>query len=297
MLSNFQLQNKKDKNLNFLLNNIKDTTHQSKYWLKRNLDVQEIYNFNANQWFGGQTKYNWILNYFRLIIYYFCYGSNCLRSDLFKKVKQIKKKFNLDVDHDTIRHIIILNYLKKKVKNHNIKKICIIGDGRLNGLITSFVAFPNAKYILINLPQVQMAEYLLLKKFNLFQKKQIQIPVKKCLFSKKITLLITNQKKIIEDVKADLFIDINAFQEMNNKTINFYLKIIKKSKSLFYSYNRKKKNINEKLNFDFSVIYKKNKNSILMLEEQKLITKYFLFKYPFIHKIKNKHLHCLLKFK
>ena len=102
----------------------------------------------------------------------------------------------------------------------------------MNGLITSFVAFPNAKYILINLPQVQMAEYLLLKKFNLFQKKQIQIPVKKCLFSKKITLLITNQKKIIEDVKADLFIDINAFQEMNNKTINFYLKIIKKSKSL-----------------------------------------------------------------
>jgi hypothetical protein len=84
---------------------------------------------------------------------------------------------------------------------------------------------------------------------------------------------------------------------MNNKTINFYLKIIKKSRSLFYSYNRKKKNINEKVNFDFSVIYKKYKNSILMLEEQKLITKYFSFKYPFIHKIKNKQLHCLLKFK
>ena len=114
MHNNFQLQNKKDKNLNFLLNNTKDTTHQSKYWLKRNLDVQEIYNFNANQWFGGQTKYNWILNYFRLIIYYFCYGSDILSSDIFKKVKQIKKKLYLDVDHDAIRHIVILNYLKKK---------------------------------------------------------------------------------------------------------------------------------------------------------------------------------------
>ena len=156
----------KDKYINYFKKNIKNKTNQSKYWLKRKLDIEEINNFYTNQWFGAVSRYSFIKYHILKIIYYFVYGRNILNSDIFNKVAKIKKKINLNIDHDTMRHVVLINYLKDKIKNLNIKKICIIGDGRCNGLIACHAAFPNAKYILINLPQIQFAEYMFLKKTN-----------------------------------------------------------------------------------------------------------------------------------
>ena len=277
-------KNYKDKNIVLIKSNFKYTKNLSNYWKKRIKNPDDFLDIFSSQWFGALTKYNIVKHYLKYLIYIPCYGIEVFFSKTFKRYNFIKKKNNLDIDQDSMRHVLAYEFLNKKLDTKKIKKICIIGDGRVNGLMCLMSNYPKAKYFLINVAHVMLSEYLLIKRFNLFPDKQIYVAQKNILKkNKKLTLILSHQKKVLLKEKIDLFIDMHCMQEMRMSEIKNYFEIMKKSKSYFYTINRKKKYIG---NSQYSEIdkYPFGKAEKIIDELCDMNNKYASFKFPFIHK-------------
>ena len=225
------------------------------------------------------------------------YGNNIFKTNTFKKYKTIFDKQNRFMDNDAIRHIFTYEKLKKILNPISIKSICIIGDGKLNGVLGAYLTFPKAKIYTINLSEILINDYLILKDFKDELKISTELVdnIKFKITDKKLYLVPSNFKKILLNKKIDLFINIAAFQEMNMNEINQYFKIIKNNKSKLYCCNREYKKLpgGEELFFDK---YKWGKSKKIFWEYCPWYHKYFDLNFPFIHKYDGKLKHCLVDF-
>lgn len=264
--------------------------HKSSHWKKylNNFNYLNIHEFAG---FGNFSKKNTFLH---KILQKITFGTKIFKSKTFKKYKSVLYNSNRVIDCEMMRHIFTFEKLKKYV---NPKKICIIGDGKLNGVLGSYLTFPKAKIYSVNLPEVLLNDYLILNKMKIELKNSITI-VDKINFSssnKKYILVPAHYKNFLLDKNIDLFINICSFQEMNIKEINDYLKIIQNNKSKLYSCNREYKKLigGEEIYFDQFQSFKIKK---IFWENCPWNEKYYSLKPPFIFKYNGIHKHCLLDF-
>ena len=100
------------------------------------------------------------------------FGNNVFKTKTYYAYKSVYDKINRFIDADTIRHIFTFEKLKEHV---NPKSICVIGDGKINGILGAHLAFPNAKIYSVNLAEVLINDNLILEKTNIDLKKSVTL--------------------------------------------------------------------------------------------------------------------------
>ena len=222
------------------------------------------------------------------------YGNDIFRTKTYKNYRNIFDKINRHIDNDTIRHIFTFEKLKKFT---NPKTICVIGDGKINGIIGAHLTFPKAKLFSLNLSEVLINDYIILKEAGLF-KKSIKLVDHHNFSAQKarLTLIPSNLSKFLVNKNIELFINIASFQEMKRNEIAKYFKIIRKNKSKLYCCNREYKKLpgGEKVYFNN---YPFENSKIIFWENCTWCKKFYSLKPPFIHKYDGNIKHCLVDFK
>ena len=74
------------------------------------------------------------------------FGNKVFKTDTYNKYKLTFDKINRYIDVDTIRHIFTFEKIKKIF---NPKTICIIGDGKINGVLGAHLTTPHQKFIVL----------------------------------------------------------------------------------------------------------------------------------------------------
>jgi len=290
---------KNDKILENLKKNIsKADQNKSTYWKikSKTVNFKLIY---GTTWFGSFTKksYKSIL---RFIVSYLLFGGKIFHSRSYKVIKNFCNKINREIDYDLLRHIFTFEMLRVyfEKKNKKIMKICIIGDGRANALICILKLFPDIKIYSVNLPEVLIADYNLIKEFNFLEKDNIktindinEVNEK----DKKLYLVPSNNKEFLYSQNIDLFLDIAAMQEMTQKEIDEYFKIIENNNSLFYCCNREIKELDGGEISKFEK-YGWKKNTIIFNELCYWHNKFPTLRPPFFNYRKDKIRHCLVDY-
>ena len=133
---------------NKLLNNIVNTNkNKSSHWKKYLPDNANYLNPFNHLAFGSYSKKN-IKNYIHNLLARVIFGKNVFKTKTYFAYKSVFDKINRFIDADTIRHIFTFEKLKEYV---NPKSICIIGDGKINGVMGAHLTFPNVKIYSVNL--------------------------------------------------------------------------------------------------------------------------------------------------
>lgn len=221
------------------------------------------------------------------------FGSDVFKTETYKEYKNIYDQINRFVDVCTIRHILTFEKLKTFIKP---KKICVIGDGKLNGILGAYLTFPEAKLFSVNLSEVLINDYIILYKTNIPLKDSVEVVEDKNFQSKeKLTLIPSNYKDYLLDKNIDLFINIASFQEMTVTEIEKYFYIIKNNKSSLYCCNREYKKLigGEKLYFDN---YPFSNSKKIFWENCPWHQNWYSLRPPFINKYDGNHKHCLVEF-
>ena len=89
------------------------------------------------------------------------------------KWEKIYDKFNRQIDYHVAKHIMMLAIIEKHIKNS--KKICVIGDGKLNFLLGANLLNPNSQLFYINLPEVLINDYLVMKEMKFLDDEKIEV--------------------------------------------------------------------------------------------------------------------------
>jgi len=276
-----------------IINTKKNRSSSYDIYLK-NIDYKNIYSQFST---GGFAKENNLRSIFNFLFSRLIYKFKIFKSYSYKKIHIINKKLNVSLNINMIWHLIIFSFLKEKIYP---KTICIIGDGKANAVFNSYVNFPNVKIFSVNLTEVLINDYLIIKKSKILNKKKI-VAVSKINQSinpsKKLILIPANLKKVISRFKIDLFISIDSFSEMSLVEKKKYLQIINKQKGSFFYFNERKKKIliGGEVNL-FNDCFP-NKYITIMHNEATFMNKYYNGKFPFIHaRNKNKLMkHALVK--
>lgn len=282
------------KKLNTYLN--KSNSHKSSFWLNR-LDDSRYLNIDNFLGFGTFTKKKYFSNYVHKFFQKKIFGEQIFYTDEYKKYLTLFNKQKRQINIDNIQHV----YFFKKIKEYfeNIDSACVIGDGKINFLSGMTSIFPNAKIFSINLAEVLIHDYLILKKCKLIDDKEICVlENKEDLLDKKIKLyLITpDNAELLLNGNVDLFVNFSSFQEMNMSDINFYFNIAKTNKSHLYTCNRYYKTLpgGEVLKFEE---YPWGSGRKIFYEKCHWISKYYNFRPPFFHNYDGEHWHCLISYK
>ena len=267
---------------------------KSSHW-KYYLDKKDYKNIFLNMGFGNFTRKTNLSSTFHNFFLKLIFDKSIFKTEEFKKYKIIFDKMKRQIDVDTIRHIFTFNMLKKYI---NPKKIAIIGDGKVNGLIGVLNLFPTSKLFSINLTETLINDYTIMKNFNLIHENEIQVIEDigdKINLSKRLFLIPSTFKEILKDKNIDLFINIASFQEMDKEEINNYMNIIKNNRSLLYSCNREYKKLRggEELIFNE---YPWGNGTKVFYEDCSWHQRYYSFKPPFIHKYDGNIQHCLIDY-
>ena len=278
-----------------LINNI-DLSNQNKssHWKKYlPADVNYLNHFKSNN-FGTFTKKNIIRNYFENLLAKIVFGKDIFKTKTYENYLTVFNKIERHLDNDAFRHIFTFEKLKKIV---NPKSICIIGDGKINGVLGVHLTFPSAKIFSVNLSETLVYDYIILEKINLFKKKVTLVDNINSTEEKKLlTLVPSNLKKFLLNQNIELFINISSFQEMTEIEIINYFEIIKNNKSKLYCCNREFKKLpsGEEIYFDK---YPFSNSKKIFYENCPWHTKFYsLKKPPFIFNYDGNHKHCLVEF-
>ena len=283
-----------DQIINQLIDNIKETNKdKSSHWHNYLHKESDFQNKFEHLGFGTYTSksYKDILHLFLQKI---IFGNQIFKTETYKKYKIEFNNQNRLIDTDTIRHIFTFEKLKKMI---NPKKIAIIGDGKLNGVLGAYLTFPKAQIFSINLSETLINDYLILKDSSSELKNSIEL-VNHLNFqptNKKICLVPSNFKNFLLNKNIDLFINIASFQEMNMKEINEYFTIIKNNKSKLYCCNREYKKLigNEEIYFKK---YPWEDSKKIFWEDCPWHKKFYALKPPFICKYNGNNIHCLVEY-
>jgi hypothetical protein len=271
--------------------------YKSSHWNThlKNIDLNNVF---KNNHYGSFEINNLYKNIFNKIFTFLIFEKKIFFSNVYKKYKSLFNKMNRAIDCDAMRHILTYNLLKKNLQNKKIKNICIIGDGRINGLIGAKCIFPDSRIFSINLPEILINDYLILNKYRIIKNKNIQLINKvndKIINKKKLILITPSKKKFLLNKEIDLFINIASFQEMPLGEIKKYFAIIKKNSTYLYCANREYKKLygGEVLEFNK---YPFGNGKIILYEDCKWHKKFYSPKPFFIHNYDGNIKHCLIKY-
>jgi hypothetical protein len=271
----------------------KSNLNKSSHWKKYLPENSDYLNEFAHFGFGAYTKKNF-KNYIYNILIKIIFGNTIFKTETYNSYKIVFDEINRFIDVDTIRHIFTFEMLKKYI---NPKSICIIGDGKINGILGAHSTFPNAKIYSVNLPEVLINDNLIIDKTNIDLKKSVTLveDVNTHSEDSKMFLIPSNNKRFLMNKKIELFINIVSFQEMTNYEINEYFEIIKNNKSKLYCCNREYKKLpgGEELYFEKYPFLNSKK---LFWENCPWHQKYYSLRPPFIHKYDGNIKHCLVDF-
>ena len=276
-----------------LYKKIKNTDNlKSSHWKKFLTKDSNVFNKLSHFGFGSYTKKG-----FKNLFYDFLnkkiFGEEIFNSKTYKLYKSIFDQTHRYIDIDTIRHILTFEKLKAYV---NPKKICIIGDGKLNGVLGAHLSFPEAKIYNVNLTETLINDYLILKELNIELNNSIGL-VDKIDFKeeKKLNFIPANFKNYLMNKNIDFFITIAAFQEMTVGEIDNYFKIISSNNSTLYCCSREYKKLvgGEEIYFDK---YPWSNSKKIFWENCPWNQKWSSLRYPFIHKYDGQVKHCLVDF-
>ena len=277
-----------------LINNIKETNlDKSSHWQKYLGENSNYLNEFKQLGFGSYTKKS-IKNIAQNVLAKIVFGNKLFKTDTYNKYKLIFDKINRYIDVDTIRHIFTYEKIKKIF---NPKTICIIGDGKINGVLGAHLTYPSSKIYSVNLSETLINDYLIIKKIDTKLKDSIEL-VDNINFTntgKILHLVPSNFKKFLLNKKIDLFISMASLQEMTVSEISNYFEIIKNNKSKLYSCNREYKKLpgGEELYFDR---YPWSNSKIFFWEDCPWHQKYYSLRPPFISKYDGNVKHCFVDF-
>ena len=286
-----QLMQEINKKLSDLINktNLNKSSAYRKF-LPHNADyMNELSHFGS----GSYTKKS-LKNYIHNILIRIIFGNTILKTKTYNAYKSIFDEINRYVDADTITHIFTFEKLKEYV---NPKSICVIGDGKINGILGAHLTFPKAKIYSVNLAEVLINDNLILEKTNIDLKKSVTLVEDLNIYSQNNVLFLipSNNKKFLLNRNIELFINIASFQEMTTNEIKEYFEIIKNNKSKLYCCNREYKKLpgGEELYFKK---YPFSNSKKIFWEDCPWYQKFYSLKPPFIHKYDGNFKHCLVDF-
>ena len=221
------------------------------------------------------------------------FGKEVFNTKTYYAYKSIFDKINRFIDIDTIRHILTFEKLKNYV---NPKSICIIGDGKINGLLGAYLTFPQAIIYSVNLAEVLINDNLILEKTDC-KLKDLVVLAENSNYSKndKIFLIPSSNKSFLMNKNIELFINIASFQEMTTNEINQYFEIIKNNKSKLYCCNREYKKLPDGEELYFNKYPFSNSKKIFW-ENCPWHQKFYSLKPPFIYSYEGNIKHCLVDF-
>ena len=102
-------------------------------------------------------------------------------SHIYKMYKKNYDKFNRQIDYHVAKHILMLGLVENISKIQ--KKICVIGDGKLNFLLGANLLNSNSQLFYINLPEVLINDYLVMKEMKFLDGEKIEV-IEKFRYSK-----------------------------------------------------------------------------------------------------------------
>ena len=277
-----------------LVDNIKETNlDKSSHWQKYLGENSNYLNEFKQFGFGSYTKKspkNLAQNLLGKIIF----GNKVFKTDTFKKYKLIFDKINRFIDVDTIRHIFTFEKIKKI---SNPKSICIIGDGKINGVLGAHLTYPSSKIYSVNLSETLINDYLIIKKIDTVLKESVELvdDINFINTEKILCLVPSNFKRFLLNKNIDLFISMASFQEMTTNEVSNYFEIIKNNKSKLYSCNREYKKLpgGEELYFER---YPWKNSKKIFWEDCPWHQKFYSLRPPFIRKYDGNVKHCLVDF-
>lgn len=277
-----------------LINYIDQTNQDKSIHWKKYLDKNSSYRDKTSHLgFGSYTSksYKDILHKFlqKLI-----FKEKIFKTKTYLKYKKIFDQNNRLIDVDSIRHIFTFEKLENLV---NPKKICIIGDGKINGVLGAHLTFPNSKIFSVNLSETLINDYIILKDLDIELRNSIELvdSLEFNISNKILHLVPSHLKNFLLNKDIDLFINIASFQEMNMDEIEKYFSIVKNNKSKIYCCNREYKKLlgNEELYFNK---YPWGDTKKLFWESCPWHKKFYSFRPPFIRKYNGNSIHCLVDY-
>ena len=274
----------------------KSDNQKSSYW-KKALHGSDFYNINKSFGFGQienkSILYVTIHNFLQRLIF----GNKIFKTEEYKTFKKLFDLQNRQIETDAIRHIFSFHLLN----NHNLLKnnICVIGDGKIN-FVGGLLAMKknNIRIFSINLTEVLIHDYLMIKNSNLINDNSITVVKNEKdlnLPNKKLFLIDASNISFLKNKNINLFINIASMQEMTLDVIEQYFQIIKSNSSFFYCCNREQKKLDNDLETNFNQ-YPWNNCKTILSEYCPWHRKYYDFKLPFIKKYEGKFKHALVKY-
>ena len=274
----------------------KSDNQKSSHWTHF-LKDKKYKNIKQSFGFGTYTKTKVFKKFIHFLFQRIIFGNQFFKTEEYFLYKKFCLNQNKQIDVDVVRHIFTFNLLNK----YNLLKnnICVIGDGKANfigGLLT--MNNPSIKIFSINLTEVLIHDYLLIKNSNLIHDDSIIVVKNKNDLNnsnKKLFLIDASNKNLLTNKKINLFININSMQEMRIDIIEHYFQIIKSNSSYFYCSNREYKKLigGEELIFDE---YPWGNCKKILWEDNPWNKKYYDSKLPFIKKYDGNHKHALVKY-
>ena len=274
----------------------KSNNYKSSFWLNR-LDDEKYLDTKKFLGFGSFTNNNLVSNLAHKFFQSRIYGNEVFETEEYKKYKNFFKKQNRVINIDNIQHVFFFKKIRENIRK-KINSACVIGDGKINFLSGMLSIYPEAKIYSINLSEVLIHDYLLLKKYNILNEESICVVEKEEDLLKpeiKLFLIPPDNAEVLKNNRIDLFVNFSSFQEMKFSDIENYFDIVKSNKSYLYTCNRYHKILpaGEVLNFND---YPWGDGSKIFFEKCEWISKYYSFKYPFFYNYDGDHWHCLISY-
>ncbi len=274
----------------------KSNNYKSSFWLNR-LDDEKYLDTKKFLGFGSFTNKNLVADLAHKFFQSKIYGNEVFETEEYKKYKNFFKKQNRIINIDNIQHVFFFKKIRENIRK-KINSACVIGDGKINFLSGMLSIYPEAKIYSINLSEVLIHDYLLLKKYNILNEESICVVEKEEDLLKpeiKLFLIPPDNSEVLKNNRIDLFVNFSSFQEMKFSDIENYFDIVKSNKSYLYTCNRYHKILpaGEVLNFND---YPWGDGSKIFFEKCEWISKYYSFKYPFFYNYDGDHWHCLISY-
>ena len=274
----------------------KSNNYKSSFWLNR-LDDEKYLDTKKFLGFGSFTNNNLVSSLAHKFFQSKIYGNEVFKTEEYKKYKNFFKKQNRIINIDNIQHVFFFKKIRENIKK-KINSACVIGDGKINFLSGMLSIYPEAKIYSINLSEVLIHDYLILKKYNILNEESICVVEREeDLFKPEIKLFLIppDNSEILKNNRIDLFVNFSSFQEMKFSDIENYFDIVKSNKSYLYTCNRYHKILpaGEVLNFND---YPWGNGYKIFFEKCEWISKYYSFKYPFFYNYDGDHWHCLISY-
>lgn len=275
------------------------TSNQSKsnYWIQhlKNIDYKDI---NKTGGWGNYTQKHFLKSQLHNLGQFYLYGSKVFKSKIYKLYKEYFDKYDRQIDYHVIKHILMLEKIEKYLINS--KKICTIGDGKLNFILGAKLLNPSAQFFVINLPEVLVNDYAVIREMNFLKDEEIEVISNEDenIYSenKKLYLIPASAANFCKNKGIDFFSNIHSMMEMRSTEIRKYFDIIKNNKAYFYCNNRIHK---PGVGDDDDFYYEKmpwNNAKIIFKDQCNVCLKFYNFRPPNIRNFDEKFIETLAKF-